>query len=265
MSPGSETTTFCDLGADRLVPRHDGVGPGRHAVEPVAAVVVGDREVMVREDEDECTHVRVDVAEDPDDAGVIEPDRLRAAGGVAPEVERGRLRVREHVVVGLIVVGEVDRRAGHDREDVRHERLVRLVHPRALDPFVERRARRVLEGDDAAATIGRAVRRGHAEVGDVRAGLEIGRWRPQLDAAANGGCGGAGPERAVADPGRPPPAGARRRGGGATHQGRRAHEVVARILVRRDAAGRPVRPARTLPASRRLGCTMARPTRLRWK
>ena len=85
----------------------------------------------MREHEDERAHVRMDVAEDADDARAIEPDRLRVPDRVASEVERLGLRERKDVVVGVIAVRKIDRRAGHDRQHVRHERLVALIEPRA--------------------------------------------------------------------------------------------------------------------------------------
>ena len=92
--------------------------------------------------------------------GSIEEDRLGPAGGIATEIERLRLREREDVVVRLVVVREVHRRARDNREHVRHERLVALIHPRArLVARVERRARRRIEIDHAPPAIGRIVRR----------------------------------------------------------------------------------------------------------
>src|SRR4051812_33110842 len=45
------------LRLDRLVPQHECVGAGRHAVDAIAADAVGDGEVRMREDEDERAHV----------------------------------------------------------------------------------------------------------------------------------------------------------------------------------------------------------------
>ena len=105
----------------------------------------------MREDQDEGVHVRVDVAEHAHDARTIEPDGLRAPGGVAAEVEAPRLREREDVVVRAVVVGEVDRRAHRHRQQVRDERLVPLVHRHATAVAVfERALRRRLEVHDRA-------------------------------------------------------------------------------------------------------------------
>ena len=94
-----------------LVPRHDGVRPGRHVVDAVPAFLVRHGEVAVREHEDERAHVRMDVAEDADDARAVEADGLRAACGIAAEIEAARLREREDVVIGAVVVREVHRGA----------------------------------------------------------------------------------------------------------------------------------------------------------
>jgi hypothetical protein len=74
----------------------------------------------------------VDFAEDADDAGAIEAHRLRTAGRIATKIERARSPQREHVVIGVVAVREVDGRADGNRKHVRHERLVALIHRRAL-------------------------------------------------------------------------------------------------------------------------------------
>ena len=51
-----------------FVPGDHAVGARRHVVDAIAAVGVGHREERMAEDEDERVHVRVDVAEDADDA-----------------------------------------------------------------------------------------------------------------------------------------------------------------------------------------------------
>ena len=60
--------------------------------------------------------------------GRIEAYRLRLAARVAAEIESLRLRQRKDVVVGGVVVREIDDRADGDREHVRHEGLVALIH-----------------------------------------------------------------------------------------------------------------------------------------
>ena len=166
-TPPSGTVTGLRLRRHALVPRDHVVGARRHVVDAVAAVGVGQREERMAEHEDERVHVRVDVAEHAHDAGPVEAHRLGAAGGVAAEIERPRLRERKHVVVDAVAVGEVDDRAGGDRQHVRHERLVALIH-HGVARFVclERAARRRLEVDDRPQAIGEVARRRRAEVGD---------------------------------------------------------------------------------------------------
>ena len=68
---------------------------------------------------------------------------------IVAQIEGFRLRERKHVVVEGIAVREVDNRAGRDREQVRDERLVALIHHGAprVGPF-ERAALRGFEIDD---------------------------------------------------------------------------------------------------------------------
>ncbi len=89
-------------------------------------------------------------------------------------------------MVGLVVVGKVDRRARDDRQHVRHERLVALIELRAqLSALVERRARRRVQVHDAAAAIRRIVRERHADVRHVWTPRHPRRRLAQVDPAAN--------------------------------------------------------------------------------
>ncbi len=118
------------------------------------------------EDQDERVHVRVDVAEHAHDAWMIEPHGLRVARAVAPQIEALTLREREHVVVGAIVVREVDGRPDRDGEQVRHERLVALIHPRACGfAVLERALRRGLEVHDRAPPLAGVALGALAELG----------------------------------------------------------------------------------------------------
>ena len=157
--PPPARVTRRDSRGRRFVPGDHGVGARRHVVEPVSALVVGDGEVAVREDEDERAHVRVDVAEHAHDAGTIELDRLRAADGVAPEVERLGGREREHVVVGASLLGKstvvpatIARTCGTNAS-LRWSSLAR-----GSSRWSNAALRRGLEIDDAAAAVGRVVR-----------------------------------------------------------------------------------------------------------
>ena len=124
--------------------------------------------------------------------GLLEPDGLRRSGRITSEVEGPGLREREHVVIGPVVVGEIHRRPGHDRENVRDERLVALVQPGArLVAGIEGRARRRVEIDHGPAAVGRAMTGVHAELGDVRPRLVIGASRPELHPAPDHAVGGA--------------------------------------------------------------------------
>ena len=110
---------------------------------------VGHREEGVREHEDERVHVRVNFAEDAHDPGPVETNGLGPAGGVAAEIKAPDLRQREDIVVDAIAVRELDRGASRDRQHVRHERLVSLIHdgPGGFGLF-ERTPRRCLEIHD---------------------------------------------------------------------------------------------------------------------
>ena len=92
-------------------------------------------------------------------------DRLGAAGRIAPEIERrASSRARTRCGTCWSLFGKSTVVPGDDREHVRHERLVPLVHPRArLVARVERGARRRFQVDDAAAAVVGAVRRRHPE------------------------------------------------------------------------------------------------------
>ena len=177
-----------------------GVGAGRDVVDAVAALGVGDREEAVAEHQDEGAHVRVDVAEHPHDARAVEAHRLRAAGGIAPEVERLRLREREHVVVGRgrcsgsppscpTVMASTWGTNVSSRWSMRARGCVALV---------ERAARRGLQVDDAAAAVGAAGAAGIAEPPRRWGAAGLARRLPELDAAAQ-----RRRRRGAARPGRP--------------------------------------------------------------
>ncbi len=186
--PLSGTVTGRASATDASCHMRDGVGAGRHVVDPVAAVGVGDGEEAVREHQDERAHVRMDVAEDAHDARPLEADGLRSARRVAPEIEAAHVGQREHVVIGAIVVREVDDRADGDRQHARHEALVALIHAdAALVRLAERAARRALEIHDAdRALVGVIVPViAAADRRDRRPPIGAHRLRRQIDAAAN--------------------------------------------------------------------------------
>ena len=224
----------------------------------IAAVGVGHREERMAEDQDEGVHVRVDVAEDAHDAGAIEATDLRVAGGVAPEVERLRLREREHVVVEAVGVGKVDRRAGHDREHVRHERLVALIHhargrlrglsnaPRGADSRYTTERRRSASRRAAPASP-RSATPGRRSIGGARA--------RQLDAAADRSAPRAPLRRRRPPTARTGSAGTRRRDGSRT---------AVHLRTRTPAAPRQVSVAARGRRRAALCCKDAFSSRLRW-
>ena len=189
--PAGGTTTARVVRGFALVPADERVGAGGHRRQVEAAVDVGDVEERVAEHEDKRVHVRVDVAEDADDARPVHAHRFRSAGGIAAEVEALRARQREHVVVRQVAVGEVDDGADHHGQHVRHEALVALVHDGAAGlAFVEGGARRGVEVDEPAAQVRdvarpRAARRGDigpalgglGEAADVEAAADAARQR----------------------------------------------------------------------------------------
>src|SRR5215204_1353230 len=181
--------------AEGLVPQRDRIGPRRDPVDPVAPLVIGDGEVPVGEYQDERAHVRMDVAEHADHSRPIEPDSLRLARGIAPEVELLGLRKREHVVIRAVAVREVDPRARGDREHVRYESLVSLIEARAaLLAWLEGRTRRAFEIDDAAAAILGVARTAHAEGGGIRSCVANRAFGADVDAAVDcARCAGGGP------------------------------------------------------------------------
>ena len=98
--------------------------------------------------------------------------------------------------------GKVDDRADHDREHVRHEALVALIHDGAAGiALVERRARRGLEIDDAAAQVGHVARAGRARRRDIGPPLDRLRELADVEAAANAArrLGDAPPARTAGD------------------------------------------------------------------
>ena len=137
-------------GADRNGPRpanlavrpHDHIVlPKRHPVDPVPPLYVGGSVVPMREDENESTHVRVDLAENAHDTGPVEAQRLGTAFGVAPKVEALRLREREHVVVDGVAIRKLHRRANGDGERVRDESLFALMFIYLREETTDRIAR----------------------------------------------------------------------------------------------------------------------------
>jgi hypothetical protein len=160
-----------------LVPDRERVRAARHPRNRVAAVVVGDGEERMAEDEDVRAHVRVDVARDGHDAGPIEPHRARAAGTIPAEVERPGWRERKRVVEGRIAVREIDGRADGDRENARDELLAPLIDLRAAGTQIfeglERRRVEVDNGPPAIDGVGACGR----EIGDGRARGRDGRLR----------------------------------------------------------------------------------------
>ena len=180
-APPSGTTTAFGFRRVALVPGDHAVVARRHVVDVVTPLAVGHREVRMAEHEDERAHVRVDVAEHAHDARPIEADRPRVTGGVASEIEAGRLRERKHVVIELVRIRKIDRRAGHDGEQMRHERFVALVHHRSA-AFVdlEGASRRRLQVDHRAHPIVHVARRRRAQIGDAGPALHLRHHPPHL-------------------------------------------------------------------------------------
>src|SRR5262249_24651128 len=135
----------------------------------------------------ERVHVRVDLAEDTDDARLIEADVTRVSRGIPPEIEHPRLGEGKDVVVELVGIGKVDRGAGGDCEYVRYERLVALVHHR-LAAFVrlERTGRRRFQIGARAAQIRHVAPDWRAEIADSRPPFRRGCDASQVDASADG-------------------------------------------------------------------------------
>ena len=97
------------------------------------------------------------------------------------------LREREHVVVRRVAVGKIDDGADHDRQHVRHERLVALIHHGAAGlALFEGAARRGFEIDDAAAQVRQIARAGAARLGDVGPALRRPRQSSNVEPAADG-------------------------------------------------------------------------------
>ena len=88
-------------------------------------------------------HVRMDVAEDPAQAGVIEDDVPQRSDGIQPEIEPLAVAEREDVVEHPIAVREIDDCSDPYGKHVGREREVALIEHdlRALDGF--RNIRRV--------------------------------------------------------------------------------------------------------------------------
>ena len=165
----------------------DAVGAGRDVVDPVAPLGVGHREERVAEDQDERVHVRVDVAEHAHDAGAIEADGLRPAGGVAAEVEArasSRAKTRcgrcgrcsgNSTVVPVVIASTWGTKVSLRWSITARRRL----------GLLERAARRRFEIHDrraSASASGAAARRGRRR---PAAGARAAGERPQLDASAD--------------------------------------------------------------------------------
>ena len=99
--------------------------------------------------------------------------RAVLARRVAAQIERTRSGQRKHVVEGRVAIRKLDRRPRRDREDVRHELLVALIHARVGRRVAGRRQwGRRLEIDDHAAAINGHMR-GAAEPPDEPPGVRV--------------------------------------------------------------------------------------------
>ena len=126
-------------------------------------------------------------------------------------------------MVDAVGVGKVDDRAGGDREHVRHERLVALVHHRVARLGSARRRRAAPSRvHDRSQPIRRRRAPRRAEVGDLRAAARGRRDAAKLDAAADRRC------RAAAAPQDPAAAPTRRQA--------RRHEDRTRQQRQRETA-----------------------------
>src|SRR4051794_26023293 len=109
----------------------------------------------------------MDVTEHPHDAWPVEADRFRMPGRVAAEIEGLGFRERKNVVIEPVGIWKIDGRAGGDREHVRYERLVALIHHRmAAVAGFERAARCRVEVDDGAQQIWHVASGRRAKFGD---------------------------------------------------------------------------------------------------
>src|SRR6185503_12153288 len=109
--------------AGALVPGLEHPGARRDVGDRVAAVLRDLRPVRVVAHQHEAAHLRVDVAVDADDAGVLE-DLGRGLGLLVElEVEAVVARDREHVVEDGVLVRELHARADADHRDARQEGL----------------------------------------------------------------------------------------------------------------------------------------------
>ena len=103
--PGANGDAIAPL-ADPFVPRHQRVLARRHAIDRKRPLVIGNHEPPMIEHAHHRAHLRMDVAEHLDDAGLREHLRARRAGREPPEIEVRAARQREHVVEERIVVGK---------------------------------------------------------------------------------------------------------------------------------------------------------------
>ena len=163
-------------------------------------------------------------------------------------------------MVGVVVVRKVHGRAGRDREHVRHEGLVALIHPRVrLVARIEGRAWRGVQVDDAAAPVRDVVRGRNAQRTNVGAAIGGHVHRRHLDAPADGpryhrmATIGVPSERAAIAARRAQQQGdPDGRGARLHHQNQYATSPETNVRCR------------TRPPSRVLYCTIARSVRLRW-
>ena len=123
------------------------------------------------EDDDLGGHLRMDVAEDVDDARLLRLDRLACPALVETEVETQRLRKREDVVKNVVVVRKLDRAADQGNGHRRREALVALVHAINAARGVGKRIGDALQVNDGIRVIrlGRAALRDHDAPANVNA------------------------------------------------------------------------------------------------
>ena len=155
---------------------------------PIPPLVVGHREIAVGEHEDERAHVRMDFAEDADDAGLVEAHRTWIARRRTAQVERlapSRARRR---------CGRSGRCSGNppcagDDRPARAARRSRCAGPcRACGSsrVSKAAARRGVEVHDAAAPVRDVARAAQCPAHRRRAAIGGHVHRRHLDAAADG-------------------------------------------------------------------------------
>src|SRR5260370_24080556 len=96
-------------------PSEQRVMPRGHSLQTEVAIGGGEAERPVRQDQDGGDHLFVNVAVDVDQTGLIEFDSPGFPRSRLTEIEYPPLGRREYVVDDVVVVGELDCLADHDR------------------------------------------------------------------------------------------------------------------------------------------------------